>query len=259
MKRLILSLISILFISLHIFSVEPLLNIGTTAKAKSWKLIWSDEFNNKANIDSNWIAQNAPVKELLCGRWRKNAVIKNGKLYIQNKKENKEGQEWTSASLTSKKKFKYGYFECRLKIAKSTGINNTFWLNSYAKYPNNYFEIDIVEAHYPNWIQTNVHDWGNRKVKYHKSAGEKYISSENLSDKFHVYGLEWNEKELNFYLDGKLIRSKNNDICHDLASVIIGCAIMEWAGEISDSINGTSMIVDYVRVFNSVQDKFTSK
>lgn len=84
---------------------------------KSWGLIWHDEFSSNSAIDENWNAENASPGHILSSRWRDNLSVKSGKLIIKNRKENKGGKVWTSGSMTSKRKFKYGYFECRMRIS----------------------------------------------------------------------------------------------------------------------------------------------
>lgn len=71
----------------------------------------------------------------------------------------------------------------------------------------------------------------------------------DLGHSFHVYGLEWNEKELIYYFDGREIRRIGNEICHAPASVALFLAVGRFAGRITDAIDGTSMDVDWVRVW----------
>lgn len=86
--------------------------------------------------------------------------------------------------------------------------------------------------------------------------GEKWVEmargmggEAQLANEFHVYGLEWSEKELVFYFDGKVLRRMPNEWCHRAAPVWLSEAIIKWGGEISDKIDGTTMDVDYVRVY----------
>lgn len=73
----------------------------------------------------------------------------------------------------------------------------------------------------------------------------------DLSRDFHVYGLEWNERELVFYFDGRALRREPNVFCHGPAPVLLSSAIIRWAGQVSDRIDGTSMDVDYVRIYRA--------
>jgi hypothetical protein len=87
-----------------------------------WELAWSDEFDYPdQRLDERWESQNGPSGHILCSRWRENAVVADGTLRLINRKEKRGGQEWTSGSITSKRHFQYGYFECRYRYAAADG------------------------------------------------------------------------------------------------------------------------------------------
>jgi len=383
--------------------------------AGKWQLRWADEFDySDAQLDQSWISQNSASKHILSSRWRENAVVKNGTLKLINRKESRGGNDWTSGSIWTKQQFQYGYFECRYRYAAAEGTNNSFWLMTNTKVPagKKAFEIDINEGHYPNEVNTNIHNWSDIKVvngkKTHPSSskgfsygvqpevnltleipittdqirlvsnhrehfhlgefrvygvnragypkpgsrtadrdvrglvnhardrktqvrvsgcllpgsnpmamltdgnptkrwvsqkqgskfvefrfptkrqigciqfvhgwenrghwqgvmddyrveyhdGKKWVEissfdikkgSANFARDFHTYGLEWSEKELVFYLDGKVIRREKNAFCHSPSPVWLSLAIIPWAGKITDAIHGTFMEVDYVRVYD---------
>ena len=143
------------------------------------QLVWSDDFDYpNAQLDAGWNAQNGPSGHILCSRWRENAVVENGILLLKNKKENRGGQEWTSASIWSKKQFQYGYFECRYKYAAATGTNNSFWLMTTGTNPTQgkKFEIDINEGHYHAEVNTNLHNWSDVTTdQYKKQYSEPHF------------------------------------------------------------------------------------
>ena len=227
-------------------------------------LVWADEFDYPdSQLDENWNSENGSPRHIICSRWRENAVVKDGTLRLMNKKENRGGKEWTSASISTKKRFQYGYFECRYRYAAAKGTNNSFWLmttapvtgkNWYAPIDKDqHFEIDVNEGHYPAEVNTNIHDYlfeVNGK-KQHKSWHKTFVPdpSLDLAKEFHVYGLLWTEKELVFYFDGKELRREPNRCCFIAAPIFLSEAIIHWAGEVTDAIDGTYMEVDYVRVY----------
>lgn len=237
------------------------LNTGLSDK-NSYQLIWSDDFDYpNTQLDAGWNAQNGPSGHILCSRWRENAVVENGILHLKNKKENRADQEWTSASIWSKKQFQYGYFECRYKYAAATGTNNSFWLMTTGISPTQgkKFEIDINEGHYPAEVNTNLHNWSDvttdpvsGKSKHpsnHKSFDFSLKPGINLGNDFHIYGLEWTKDSLIYSFDGNVIRRLKNEFCHSPAPVYLSEAIISWAGQVTDAINGTSMDVDWVKVY----------
>jgi beta-glucanase (GH16 family) len=71
----------------------------------------------------------------------------------------------------------------------------------------------------------------------------------NLGKTFHTYALEWNEDELIYFFDGKEIRRQPQTICRGPAPVYLSLAIIRWGGAVTDAIDGASMDVDYVRVW----------
>ncbi|WP_157471629.1 family 16 glycosylhydrolase [Gilvimarinus agarilyticus] len=132
-----------------------------------WTLSWSDEFDyeNEA-LEDNWISQNGPTENewVLSSRWRDNAVVDDGVLLLKAEKESRGGQDWTTGNVWSKRTFGYGYYEARMKYAGAYGTNNSFWLwpKQGTSEGEKACEIDINEGHYPNIINTNVHNWTDK-------------------------------------------------------------------------------------------------
>ncbi|WP_158970575.1 family 16 glycosylhydrolase [Paraglaciecola sp. L3A3] len=139
----------------------------------NWQLAWHDEFDyvgesGGKELDKRWDAHHGPSHHILSSRWRENVEVNDGALYLVNRKEKRAGQDWTSGSIRTKEQFSYGYYEARYKYAASNGTNNSFWLMSYplgTQPPKGkLFEIDINEGHYPNEVNTNIHNWSDITV-----------------------------------------------------------------------------------------------
>ncbi len=143
------------------------LNAKTATRSidlSQWQLAWHDEFNYaNEQLDTEWISQNSATENpwVLGSRWRENAVVKDGILQLINRKESRGGQDWTSGNVWTKRTFGYGYFEARYKYAGAYGTNNSFWFwpKQGVAEGEKSCEIDINEGHYPNIINTNVHNW----------------------------------------------------------------------------------------------------
>jgi len=246
--------------------VSPVFSADSDPKSGR-TLVWSDEFDGPdSRLDENWNAQNGPSGHILCSRWRENAVVKDGTLRLMNRKESRGGQEWTSASIWTKKLFLYGYFECRYKYAAATGTNNSFWFSSPWKLSRSdgqpvpegakCFELDVNEGHFPAEVNTNIHNWSDVTTK--KNGQKTHPTSHtswtpagnpNLAEEFHTYGLLWTEKELVFYFDGEEIRRVPNEFSFSESPIYLSEAIIRWAGPVTDAVDGTYMEVDYVRVY----------
>ena len=226
-----------------------------------YELVWSEEFNGTtADLNQNWLFQNGPSGHILSSRWRENVVVAKGVCRLENRKEKRGGQEWTSGSLWTKRQFLYGYFECRYRYAAAKGTNNSFWLMPTTAAPpgHKHFEIDINEGHFPSELATNIHNHSDVTVvngkRTHPTSSRKYQfdtkhGEYDFARDFHVFGLQWTESELIFYLDGKKIRQEKNVFCRSAAAVWLSEAIIPWAGPVTDAIDGTAMEVDYVRVY----------
>lgn len=216
-------------------------------KAAAWKLMFSDEFNGTSLNTNVWISDASAPGHILSSRWPENVVVENGILRLLAKKEQRAGREWTTGSIWTRRfKQQYGYFECRMRIAAASGLNNAFWLMTQNKTTDPvHFEIDITESHYPVRHMMNIHQWSGA----HFANGRGWIAPVDLSADYHLYALEWNEKEIVWYFDGVEIRREPNVFCHDRATVYASLAVGSWAGEITDAIDGTSQDVDWIRIY----------
>ncbi|MFY0628541.1 MAG: family 16 glycosylhydrolase [Reichenbachiella sp.] len=71
----------------------------------------------------------------------------------------------------------------------------------------------------------------------------------NYAEDYHVYGMNWTADDISFYFDDKLIRTIPNTQCNEELSIWLSLAILEYAGEVTDAVDGTSMKIDYVRYY----------
>ncbi len=221
-----------------------------------WRLTFSDEFDGTALDGRVWEVESGSPTHILSSRWPENIEVKDGVCRLVTRKENRGGKEWTTAHMWTRTfRQKYGYFEARYRYGRATGLNNAFWLmpratneqagiygmKGYLKK----FEIDINEGHYPDKVNMNIHNWEGE----HWSQHQAWVSSDDLSQNFHVYGLEWTDNQLIWYVDGVERRRYTHEICHMEAPVILSTAVLKWAGPITDALDGAAMEVDYVRVY----------
>ena len=207
---------------------------------KEWKLVWHDEFDYRTRDEllKVWESSNAPTSHTLCSRWEENLEVGGGTVRLVNHKESRGGQEWTSADMGTYRDFQYGYFECRFKSAAATGTNNSFWI--WTRDPRRKpekgkpFEIDINEGHYPCEYTNNVHEWLGTMTQFKMLTSDGFrdkCPDHDFSKEYHLFGVDWEEDEIIFYLDRKELRRVKNEICH------------------SDEVDGSFMEVDYVRVY----------
>jgi beta-glucanase (GH16 family) len=212
-------------------------------------LAFSDEFDGDKLDMERWECESASPGHIQSSRWPENINVSGGLLHLLTKKESRGGKEWTTASIWTRTfRQERGCFEARFRIGGAEGLNNAFWLMTPGKKTDPvHFEIDIVEAHYPSKVHMNLHNWAGK----HWAKADLWTAPEDLSKDFHVYALEWTEKELVWRFDGKEIRRMEQSICRAPAVVRLSTAVMPWAGAAADALVGTSMDVDWVRVYKS--------
>lgn len=138
-----------------------------------------------------------------------------------------------------KMNFKYGYAEIRARVPYYRGSWPSFWglsllgqagtkstgglaYDANKKVPFG-IEVDIFEIFgSPNVVTPNVHKWYRSEVfNYGETFGlgelshtdlavkkvwdwkEKDVDLSTLSNEYHLYGFEWTDKEMSFYVDGE--------------------------------------------------------
>lgn len=191
-----------------------------------------------------------------------NIKIENGMLKITAIKEQYLGAGYTSARIISKGKYekKYGRIEARIKMPLGQGLWPAFWMlgsNSDTVTWPACGEIDIMEylGNNPTRIFGTVHGPG-----YSGGASISknfYLSNSRFDTDFHVFGIEWDKDNINFYVDDFLYHSvKPADVPGDWVFnesfyLILNIAV---GGNLPGSPNSQttfpqSMLVDYIRVY----------
>ncbi|HXO76901.1 MAG TPA: glycoside hydrolase family 16 protein, partial [Puia sp.] len=126
---------------------------GTTPRAVTYQLVWSDEFNGTSVNTGNWNLDNGNPnvnneKEYYQAA---NAAVTGGNLVITARQQSMGGQPYTSSKLNSYGKFSitYGRIEARIKMPMVQGTWPAFWMlgnsiNQGTPWPD-CGEIDIME------------------------------------------------------------------------------------------------------------------
>ena len=212
---------------------------------EKWVLTFSDDFNGDSLDWNIWeSAKGNTWGKLMSARFPENAVVKDGLLHLVTRKEDRGGKQWTTAFIWTKSfKQKYGYWEARYRYAPTPGLNQAFWTMYRGKDKENHFEIDVNEGHYPHIVNATLHQSGL------PSVGKRYATNYDLSKDFHYYAVEWNEKEVIYFFDGKEIQRLPNIKGHSEVPIMFSTAVLHWAGAVTDSLNGASMDVDWVRIY----------
>jgi beta-glucanase (GH16 family) len=202
-------------------------------KMEKWKLIWADEFNvNGKPNPKNWTYEQGFVRNQE-DQWYqpKNARCENGYLVIEGKREKKrnpnykagstdwrtsrEYANYTAASLTTKNlhNWQYGRFEMRGRIDIRPGLWPAFWtLGIKGEWPGN-GEIDIMEYYRGDLLANTA--WGSdKRYTAQWNTVKKPVASfndPNWAKKFHIWRMDWDEKEIRLYVDDLLLNTTKLD------------------------------------------------
>lgn len=194
-----------------------------------------------------------------------NIVVEDGMLKIKALQEDSEGSGYTSARILTKGKFqqKYGRFEARIKLPWGQGLWPAFWMlgddNDGAEIWPNIGEIDIMEnrGQEPTLINGSVHGPGYSGAGAVTKAYE--LENDRFDTGFHVFGVEWDENYINYYVDDVLynqIRKSDvpgewvfDDEFYIILNVAVGGNYVGSPNE--NTIFPQTMYVDYVRVFSA--------
>jgi len=246
------------------------LNCKSGDRQKSFQLVWSDEFeytglpdSTKWNYDVGGHGWGNNEFQFYTYKRPENARVENGHLIIEARREMWEGKEYTSARLISKGKgdWQYGKIEVRAKLPKGLGTWPAIWMLGSAtplKWPDD-GEIDIME--HVGFDQGRVHGSVHCK-KYHHSIGTQKTANvliPDCSEKFHVYGVEWDADSVKVSADGNIYFRFGNEKSgyeawpfdnkmHLLLNIAVGG---NWGGQkgVDTAIWPQRMEVDYVRVY----------
>lgn len=198
--------------------------LSPLARAQSWTLVWSDEFNQPAGTypdPAKWTYELgdsgfgnpeledycAPGSSLApCVATQPNAFQDgDGHLVIQARRDS--NGKWTSARLRTKGlyQFQYGRVEARLKLPIGHGFWPAFWLLGSDIDSSGWprcGELDIMEwvqSYGPNTTSSTVHGPGYSGA--HGIGAHDTFPASGRIDEYHIYGLLWSPNLLQFYRD----------------------------------------------------------
>jgi len=203
-------------------------------------MVWHDEFDGTTLNTTKWQAEvdcwGGGNGELQCYTNRpQNLKVQNGNLVITaipgrytgsangctNNNDNSCGftKDFTSGRIRSlydpSGSFLRGRFEVRAQIPKGKHLWPAFWM-----LPTDYAygawaasgEIDILEmrGQETSIVQSTLHYGGVWPNNVFDIVGRVDVG-QDLSTGYHIYAAEWEEKEIRFYMDDRLIGTRNLD------------------------------------------------
>ncbi len=154
----------------------------------------------------------------------------------------------------------YGYFEIKCILPKGPGLNPAFWLLTDGMWADDTdggisgAEVDVLETNTD--YNTGSADFGSVIHTIHVDSYEEAHRSElqgrfyadDPYNKFNTYGVEWNENEYIFYINGvETSRTSFGGVCRVPLYLIISLGVDEKIAD--NTFLPSSFIVDYVRCY----------
>lgn len=256
--------------------------------------MWGDEFNTNSLDKTKWafgndmgarpnltLSEDEEVLTVVNGTL-KLSTVKTGTKTINNKIYNTY-KATKAINTKGNMNFRYGYVEMRAKVPHGDKAWPAFWTKSTSgmpadtiastvPYTNDYgTEVDIVEViNSKTSIGSHIHKWNFAGTKRLGSSDEtlgniiKYdFGSQAEAEEYHTYGFKWTESSMSFYVDGymfyevdfeKLSKIGVSDFV-DQMYLILDNHLYSTSGKPTEyNGNGTSFIIDYVRLYQNTED-----
>lgn len=246
-------------------------------------LVWSDEFDGLTLDTNKWHHQTYGPNG---GKWfndelqhytdsNTNSFVSAGNLNIVAIKETKTLNgvtlDYTSARLNSKYAFTYGRVDVRAKLPEGNGTWPAIWtLGKNISETGAYWqtqgygttgwpacgEIDIMEhgLNATNVVSSALHTPSSSGNTVNHSSK----ALDNVAENFHVYSMNWSPNQITFMIDGVGYytynpATKNSSTWpFDLDQfLLLNVAIGGYSGTPDSNFTESSMVIDYVRVYQN--------
>lgn len=244
-----------------------------------WQLVWADEFDNPELNPANWNRQVVEAGHYNA-EWQRytdderNAYIDNGCLVIKAIHEGKSHGEnrYTSARLNTaqKQSWRYGKIAARIQLPYGQGLWPAFWMlganciesGGDTPWPQ-CGEIDILELYGSKddgMVKANIHYAGPDEKHAMLHPPTFKLPKGRFADAFHVFEIEWDEREIRWLVDGQLyattmITADEFKEFHKKFFILLNIAVGgEHAGRPDErSVFPQYMYVDWVRVYKQIE------
>ena len=271
--------------TLHGDGVKKTERVVEKADYSDYELVWHDEFDKDGRPDpAKWNYEHGFVRNKE-EQWYQpeNARCEDGMLIIEGKKEkhanphyDPAGKNWqttrkeadyTSASLTTRGKFSwlYGRFEIRARFSPREGMWPAFWTMGVKEGWPMCGEIDIMEYYQSTYLANLC--WASPKKHVGKWSTTytplKWLQERHAdwADSFHVFRMDWDEKEVRLYADDILLNrtpldNTVNAVYKEVANpfrqphfIILNLAMGATGGDLNKLPLPQKYDIDYVRIY----------
>lgn len=246
----------------------------------SGRPVWSDEFDGTHLDPARWRYEternrggwyNNERQYYAAGR-RENLRVERGRLVIEARREAMRdradwgGQPYSSARISSRTSWTYGFYEIRARIPCARGTWPAIWMLPDAGTWPDGGEIDVME--HVGWNPHQVHATLHTALYNHARGTQRgsAVTVPTARTAFHRYQLDWRPDAIRIGVDGRSYLHVANDRpggrgawpfdtpFHLILNLAVGG---DWGGAkgIDEAALPQRMEVDYVRVWPLRDDR----
>ena len=169
--------------------------------------------------------------------WRaKNVTFDDGKMQLIIDKDSapKAGIPYSGGEFRSKDFYGYGLYEVSMKAIKNDGVVSSFFTYTGPSDNNPWDEIDVeILGKDTTKVQFNYFTDGKGGHEYMHELGF------DASEDFHVYGFEWTENSIKWFVDGEEVHSAEKKIPTTPGKIMMnawcGTGVDGWLNAFDDS------------------------
>jgi beta-glucanase (GH16 family) len=249
-------------------TAPPATTTAPPAAPQDWELVWSDDFDGDGIDRSKWNLRNGEGRDIDLGcnvSSPKNTFVGGGNLTLRALRETStcsgQTRQYTQSYLDTIGKFSwtYGRFEIRAKSPNkpesSKGLWPAFWLRPD---DGGNGEIDVTEL-------PGGKDWYSKSTAaiFYDYTPVKQDTRIALpgggypGDGFHTYTTEWDAKSIKWFIDGKLVWTRDagttswyDKAFHKPYNLRLNFQVGGWLGNPDASTSfPADFVVDYVKVY----------